>query len=191
VFPLAATVQEEGKKKAWYLKLVADLKAILIEQEKAILPFKHQMGKRILQEREKVEPEYGNILNFMKELAQELNYGWRELYFCIEFAQKYPNLEDYYEEVNKLLSPGTKAPTWKDIRSIVLPRGLENFTEEKKPKEVKRCPIEQLFIEEILPKLIVRRDQAMNCGDCPLNSECIETTHQLESFAKFIIDVIA
>lgn len=71
-------------------------------------------------------------------------------------------------------------------------RLLEPIQEgEEKPKEVKKCLIERLFQEDILPKLIVRRDQTMNCAGCPLNPECKQTIQQLESFARFIVDVVA
>lgn len=167
----SATVEEEKKKKAWYLKLLADLKAILVREEQAMIQFKHELGRRILQERENGNIQYGDILDFMKQLAEDLNYSWRELYYCVEFAQKYPNLEDFLKDSRKVLTPVSKEPTWKEIRNIVLSKGIEQLKEEPEAKELKECELEE-FLMSVYRVVNERKDQMLNCNECEIREKC-------------------
>lgn len=176
-----ATVQEEKKKKEWYLKLLADLKAILAREERARIQFKHEIGRRILQEKGYIE--YGDIFDFMVQLGQDLNYSWRELYYCVQFAQRYPNLEDFFNESTKVLPPVAKLPTWKEIRDIVLPKGMETLREEAKPQEPKLCELEE-YLTDLLRVVTVKKDQMLNCDTCEMKEECATIKPKLLLFGE-------
>ncbi|MCK5260870.1 MAG: hypothetical protein KAJ44_01675 [Thermoplasmatales archaeon] len=77
-------------KSNWYEELIFDLKKLVFE---GIVQTKHAIGKRILEDDLKFEkPDYGS--KKIENLANDLNVDTRDLYRCIQFARKYPELPE-------------------------------------------------------------------------------------------------
>jgi len=75
---------------SWYDFLISDIKTLAFE---GIVKTKHAIGKRILEDELKFgKPEYGR--KQIETLADDLNIGIRDLYRCIQFAKKYPELPE-------------------------------------------------------------------------------------------------
>jgi len=68
-------------------------------------------------------------------------------------------------------------------------RLVEPPKEEKSEEKPKKCPIEMFFTEEVLEKMIVKRDDQMNCEKCPLAEPCHQTMEQLQHFVQFITEI--
>ena len=100
----------------WYNKLLDDLWELA---QTKVIEFKHQIGKRVIQDWEKFgKPEYGN--KFVETLAKDLEVSGTDLYKCIQFARSYPKLLDVYN-----IHTGVKKITWKWIRNELLPEHKE------------------------------------------------------------------
>jgi len=96
------------KADSWYEDLVLDLRKIALE---GIVRAKHAIGKRILLDFEKFgQPEYGE--RRIEGLAEDLQTNPREIYRCIQFAKKYPELEK---------CPGGTQLSWRKIKNELLP----------------------------------------------------------------------
>jgi len=90
----------------WYSQLLNDLKRLAFE---GIVKTKHAIGKRILQDELKFgKPEYGS--KRIENLAKDMDVSRRDLFYCIQFARKYPEL---CTAVHNL--------TWRHIRTKLLP----------------------------------------------------------------------
>jgi N6-adenosine-specific RNA methylase IME4 len=73
----------------WYDRLVEDIKDL---EYTGIVITKHAIGKRILQDELKFgKPEYGT--KKIEGLAKDLDVSGREVYRCIQFARKYPEID--------------------------------------------------------------------------------------------------
>jgi len=125
------------EKPKWFRELVAKIKVILDLESRMIIRVKHRIGKAILEAREKAKLEYGKITDFMKDLAKEVDYSWQELYACMKFAEKYPEIESFLT--------GQKI-TWKEIvheflykKREVLPKLVSCLacSDEVRPEETK------------------------------------------------------
>jgi len=90
------------EKPKWFRKLVAKIKVILDLEVQTIIRLKHKIGKAILETREQAKLEYGTITDFMKDLAKEVGYSWQELYACMKFAEKYPDIDSFLMVSEKL-----------------------------------------------------------------------------------------
>jgi len=77
-------------KDEWYQKLIFDLKKLAFEK---IIEIKHSIGKRILKDISRFgKPKYGN--KTIKNLAEDLDCSQADLYACMKFAEKYPELSN-------------------------------------------------------------------------------------------------
>jgi len=103
----------------WYDKLLDDLWELA---QTKVIELKHATGKRIIQDWDKFgKPEYGD--KFVETLAKDLQISSGDVYRCIQFARKYPELDDVYNS-----RPGARI-TWKWIKKELLP-------EHKEPEEL-------------------------------------------------------
>jgi hypothetical protein len=116
------------KKTEWYQRLVEDCKEIIKLENLDIIIRKHQLGARILKEKENIP--YGQIFSFVKELAKDLDYSWQDLYFSMKFANKYHDVEKFIEDFSNKLENFT----WFSITQNLL---YEKFTEIKSPEVIK------------------------------------------------------
>jgi len=93
-------------KDEWYQKLLFDLKLLAFEK---IVEIKHSIGKRILKDELKFKrAKYGD--KTIEGLAKDLDIHASDLWACMKFAKKYPELShdmrefSWYYIRNKLLS---------------------------------------------------------------------------------------
>jgi len=114
----------------WYLVLLEDLRDIITEREfnarwEKILG-KWEIGKRIIEDNPNFERKYIYGKEIATVLARSLDCSRRDIYRCIKFARKYPNL-------NTL--PEGKAITWNKIITRYLTnnknKGEENDNKSK------------------------------------------------------------
>jgi len=90
----------------WYQQLIEDLQILNF---RGIVQTKHAIGKRIIEDELKFgKPKYGN--QTIDNLAKDLDVGKTDLYACVQFAKKYPEISD---SVGKL--------SWRKITHKLLP----------------------------------------------------------------------
>ncbi len=113
---------------SWYENLVSDL--ILLEQT-GIVATKHAIGKRILEDFEKFgQPEYGQ--KRIANIAKDCGMSKRELYYCVQFAEAYPELCDTaaqtsWRKICKEVLPQHKEVTDVEPIEIEMPGGTYNL----------------------------------------------------------------
>jgi len=74
----------------WYQQLIEDLQILNF---RGIVQTKHAIGKRIIEDELKFgKPKYGN--HTIENLAKDLDIEQSDLYRCIQFAEKYPEISD-------------------------------------------------------------------------------------------------
>lgn len=94
----------------WYQKLCDDIQDL---EFTGIVITKHAIGKRILQDELKFgKPEYGS--KKIESLAKDVNCGKTEIYNCIQFARKYPEIPTASENWS-----------WRHITHNILPEPRE------------------------------------------------------------------
>ena len=98
-----------------YRDLISDLKEIIFGGSWSVIQMYHELGVRLLEEKDL----------HVTRVAEDLNRSERTLYYAIQFAKEYP-------DINKL--PKGKAITWRQIRNQLLAGksidcGHENFKE--------------------------------------------------------------
>ena len=103
-------IVEANRVEEWYEELIQDLRKL--EYDGIVGP-KHAIGKRILQDELKFgKPEYGS--RKIEGLAKELDVSWQDIYACIKFARKFPELSDAVRELS-----------WRRITHNLLPESRE------------------------------------------------------------------
>lgn len=104
-------IVQQTKITDWYDKLLDDLWELA---QTKVIEFKHSIGKRIIQDWDKFgKPEYGG--KFVENLAKDLEISSSDLYKCIQFARKFPQLEDL-----KIVTP-LQHLSWRKIVHDYLP----------------------------------------------------------------------
>jgi len=104
----------------WYNKLKFDLQQLVFE---GIVRTKHAIGIRILQDEDKFgKPEYGE--HRIENLAKDLGVGKADLYRCVQFARKFPELSSVddnlsWEKIKREYLPMPKEP----VEIAELPEG--------------------------------------------------------------------
>ena len=121
---------------SWYNQLIEDCKDLIIEVEFTsrwtLIEGYHSLGSRILQENENFERDkiYGE--GICNVVAQSLGKRPRTIYYAIQFAKEYPDLNllpegkntSWHHIVNKYLTNGTekkvvkKADLYRMIKEI-------------------------------------------------------------------------
>lgn len=88
--------KKQELKHEWYEELLKDLKEL---EFKGIILTKHKIGKRIIQEELKFNnPEYGS--KRIENIAKDLNLNPRDLYMCVQFVKKYPEIEPVVQNLS-------------------------------------------------------------------------------------------
>ncbi len=95
--------------KNWYSKLIEDLNRL---EYTGIVMTKHAIGKRILLDFDRFgKPEYGS--KRIENIAKNMDVSVNDIYYCIQFARKYPDIPTALENsswrkiVNKYLPENT------------------------------------------------------------------------------------
>jgi len=98
-----------------------------------MIEFKHQIGKRIIEDWDKFgKPEYGNF--FIETLSKDLQIGTRDIYRCIQFARTFPTLKKLEETINSMNSVPRDRISWRWIRDNLLPEHKEETETPELPK---------------------------------------------------------
>lgn len=85
----------------WYQELITDLKKLAFE---GIVKTKWQIGKRIMEDELKFDkPEYGS--HRIENIAKDVQGSVADIYLCIQFAKKYPELSTAVENLS-----------WREVR---------------------------------------------------------------------------
>ena len=102
----------------WYDKLLDDLWELA---QTKVIEFKHQIGKRIIQDQDKFgKKEHGS--KFMENLAKDLQISSTDLYRCVQFASMFPKLEELYTYVAEMPNSPTRGKIpWRWIAKELLP----------------------------------------------------------------------
>lgn len=104
------------KRDKWYQQLIEDLKLLSFQ---GIVHTKHAIGKRINQDELKFgKPKYGN--HTIENLAKDLDVSRSELFCCVQFAKKYPDLEK---------SDSVRQLSWRKITHQLLPESVHFSSE--------------------------------------------------------------
>lgn len=100
----------------WYNQLVEDVKKL---EFTGVVATKHAIGKRVVADAVKFgQPQYGD--KTMEGLAADVDIDRAEIYRCVQFAKKFPELST---AVNNL--------SWRHIRQKLLPaKGNVHFSSE-------------------------------------------------------------
>jgi len=173
---MSETVTVQRQKLEWYIKLLRDLQKLIAKRERTDLEIKHAIGKRILDDKANITQP---ISKFVENLANDLGFSWRELWYCIKFAETYPTMNDLIADYAK--SKGIPIdtvsledlPTWHDLRNFILSKGFETFQEkgQKPPEESKQCELEKI-LSDFLIALGPKRAETLKCQDCELKERC-------------------
>lgn len=102
---LAKTLNEE-----WFQALIEDCRDTIVEKRfiiaEELIKMKWEIGDRILEDTEKFEEMGISGRQIIVTVSKALNCSERELYRCIQFRKKYPDLNNL---------PEGKAITWHKI----------------------------------------------------------------------------
>ena len=102
-----------------YQDLISDLKEIIFGGTWSVILMYHELGVRLLEEKDLQ----------MTRVAEDLGRSERTLYYAIQFAKEYP-------DINKL--PKGKAITWRQIRNQLL-AGKSIDCSHEEVKEISIC----------------------------------------------------
>lgn len=121
----------------WYQKLINDLRLLNFE---GIVRTKHAIGKRILKDELKFErAEYGK--KTVVNLAKDLDVNSRDIYYCTQFAKKYPKIEPVVQNLS-----------WRKIRLL-----LSEHKEKSETPELPKGKYNVIYVDppwQYLDKLI-------------------------------------
>ncbi len=120
--------------------LAERVKAILVEgtfsSRMTILETRHQVGKEIIEDTlyEKGKKESGELI---KEISKRIDRPKTEIYLCVKFYEKYPEVSDIVERL-----PGKKNDiTWKNAIALIEGRKIDNHKHKVEKVECWQCTI--------------------------------------------------
>ncbi len=120
----------------WYVSLIDDCKDIIVETEFTsrwtLVEGYHSLGKRILQEYENFKRVRMEDKSLVEAVAESLGKKSRTIYYAMQFAKEYPDLNllpeakntSWHHIINKYLTDGTekkvvkKADLYRMIKEI-------------------------------------------------------------------------
>lgn len=105
----------------WYQHLIEECKAIITEaiftSRWALVEGYHQLGIRILEDEPKISQGGSTLRQTLQDLANLLHISERTLYYAVETAQKYPDIQTL---------PEGKNITWNKLITKYLPEPKNN-----------------------------------------------------------------
>ena len=111
----------------WYIELCEDCRDIVTETEFtsrwALVEGYHLLGKRILQESDKLNKLSNSGIDYKAQIATDINRSSRTVYYAVQFAREYPDLNllpegkdcSWHKVVNKYLTDGTEKKVVKKV----------------------------------------------------------------------------
>ena len=143
----------------WYINLCEDCRDIVVETEFAsrwtLVEGYHSLGKRIIQETERLDKLSQSGIDVISQVAADIKRGRRTVYYAIQFAREYPDLNllpeakntSWHHIVNKYLTDGTEK---KVVKKADLYRMITSFKEliEHERLEAIQTNDDELFLHE-------------------------------------------
>ena len=97
-----------------YQALIGDLQAIrneaVFSAQMAVLEIKHVVGKTIL-ESPAYKKNHKGAGSFIEDLAEDAGMNRRDLYYCIQFAKKFPKIESALQTIDT----DKKSISWRKV----------------------------------------------------------------------------
>ena len=116
----------------WYKELIEETKAIIVESifnaRDTVIRGKWAIGQRITQEKDNFEKAGITGGAIITTVGKSLGASVSELYSCVKFYEKFPDLEKFLGKQNKNLS-------WHKVVHELLPEHTET-----KKREEQLCP---------------------------------------------------
>ena len=154
----------------WYVNLIDDLKTIVVEKEFesrwALVEGYHQLGSRILVEYENFQRLRMDDQSLIATVAISLNKRPRTVYYAVQFARQYPDLN---------LLPEGKDTNWHKVINKYLTTGKERVTLTKSDVINMVKEIKKLLQTEYQKEL-----QSVNNGEIAINKSNIEFIRYLQ-----------
>uniref|UniRef100_A0A6M3JKL3 Uncharacterized protein n=1 Tax=viral metagenome TaxID=1070528 RepID=A0A6M3JKL3_9ZZZZ len=155
---------------SWYNQLIEDLQDLLVETEFTsrwtLIEGYHSLGSRILQENENFERSKIYNQDIVQRIANSLGRKTRTIYYAIQFAREYPNLN---------LLPEGKNISWHHIINKYLTDGTEK-------KVIKKADLHRMIkeIRELLETELKKELQSVNNGEIAINKSNVEFIRYLQ-----------
>lgn len=129
----------EFQNEEWFGSLLDDCQSTLTEgihySRWTLIQTYHLLGKRILEDKKNFEKH--NVKkdkSIVEIIAGNLNQSTRNIYYAMQFARKYPKMENVLSEL-----PEGKTISWKKIITDILPEGKEEHECEFVPITMYEC----------------------------------------------------
>jgi hypothetical protein len=161
----------------WYITLCEDCRDIVVETEFAsrwtLVEGYHSLGKRIIQETEKLDKLSQSGIDVISQVAVDIKRGRRTVYYAIQFAREYPDLN---------LLPESKNTSWHHIVNKYLTDGTEK-------KVVKKADLYRMIkeIKELLETELKQELQSVNNSEIAINKSNVEFIRYLQDQVNKII----
>jgi hypothetical protein len=162
----------------WYTTLIEDCKDIAVETEFtskwALVEGRHLLGKRILEEYDNFQRLRMPDSELVQRIAISISRQKRTVYYCIEFARKFPDLS---------LLPEGKNVSFHHI--------INKYLTDGKEKPVKLSPTEMIKqIKQLLQTEWMKANQEVQAGDIAINKSNCEFIRYLQDQVNKIVGEI-
>ena len=130
-----AEVLKDIRAEEWYDVMIDESKSILTERgyniKVELIHLKWELGNRVFKEKGNFE-RFGYGKKIVETVAGDLNISRTELFYCIQFAEKYPELSTIMDSFGKDLN-------WSTIKRDHLP----NDGSRSEPKHYMTCILDK------------------------------------------------
>ena len=165
---------------SWYNSLIEDLRDLIVETEFtsrwALIEGYHYLGTRILQEKERFERAGLQNDQIVQRVANSLQRKPRTIYYAIQFAKTYPDLN---------LLPEGKDCSWHKVVNKYLTDGTEK-------KTIKKSDLYRMIkeIKKLLETELHKELQSVNNGEIAINKSNVEFIRYLQDQVNKITEGI-
>ena len=144
---------------SWYNSLIEDLQDLLVETEFTsrwtLIEGYHSLGSRILQENENFERSKIYNQDIVQHIANSLGRKTRTIYYAIQFAREYPNLNllpegkniSWHHVINKYLTDGTEKKVVKKVDLYRMIKGFQELIEHERLEAI-QVNDDEVFLHE-------------------------------------------
>jgi len=128
--------------------LAEQVKAILIETvfsaSMTLIEGKHRVGQEIVED--PLYKKWGRGTGkLIQAVAQRIGRSEQDLYLCVQFYQKYPDISNVFKAIK---GSSSKKVTWADVKRLLSgkPKDCQHEWEEKKHLRCKLCSCKKFEI---------------------------------------------
>ena len=162
---------------SWYNLLIEDLRDLLVETEFTsrwtLIEGYHSLGSRILQENDNFERSKIYNQDIVQRVANSLQRKPRTIYYAIQFAKIYPDLN---------LLPEAKNTSWHQVVNKYLTTGEKSVI-------IKKTDLYRMIkeIKELLETELKKELQSVNNGDIAENKSNLDFIRYLQDQVNKIV----